>query len=511
MAKSSVQNKKYLALWEQYSENEKRDSPIDLNETASQKRKRISDLENIPEKWFAYYFPTHYKCEPAVFHTKGTHRILNNPEWMESRCWSRELAKTTRTRMEVLYLVLTGKKRNVLLVSNTEDNAQRLLLPYKVALEANQRIINDYGKQQKLGSWEAGEFVTQKKASFRAIGAGQSPRGTNNDAVRPDVILIDDIDTDEECRNPKRIEDKVRWVFEALIPTRSVSEPLLFIACGNIIAKYCTITELNKQADNIDIVNIRNEKGKSTWPNKNTEELIDRVLSKIPWSSQQKEYFNNPVSEGDTFKEITFGKCPKLSSCDEVVIYADPSTSNKDRGKTKQASYKSVGVIGAKGRKRYLYKIFLEQTKNATFVEWLYECYLYCKENDVDTLRVWIESNSLQHPFYEQVIEPLIETLSEEYGFMLPVREDTRKKPEKYFRIEGTLEPLNRLGNLIFNIKEKDNPHMKTMESQMLGVSENATVLDGPDMLEGGVHKLNKKFFQKSTTYEFSARPSRGY
>lgn len=506
-----TESKKYLLLWEQYRENERKSTPINLRESAAEKRKRIDWLEANEEEWFKYYFPTHYKSEPAPFHIKATKRILKNPEWFEVRSWSRELAKSTRTRMEVLFLTLTGKKRNILLVSNTQDNAERLLLPYKVALETNQRIINDYGKQENLGSWEAGEFITLKGVSFRALGAGQSPRGTNNDAVRPDVILIDDIDTDEECRNPKRIEVKVKWLFEALYATRSVSEPLLWIACGNIIAKYCCITEMAKQADKHEIINIRDKKGKSTWIQKNTEAFINRTLRPMPWSAQQKEYFNNPVSEGDVFKNVIYDKCPKLSTCDQVVIYADPSTSNKDRAKNKQASYKSVGVIGAKGRKRYLYKIYLEQTKNSTFVSWLYECYLFCKENGVDTLRVSIESNSLQHPFYEQVIEPLIYQLADEYGFTLPIREDKRKKPDKFFRIEGTLEPLSRMGNLIFNKKEKENPHMKIMEDQMLSVSENATVLDGPDMLEGGVWLLNNKQIRKNKTYAHSPRATRKY
>lgn len=511
MASNKTENRKYLQLWEQYCENERKSTPIDLHETAAEKQKRIAYLEAHPEKWFKYYFPTHYKCEPAPFHKKASKRILNTPEWFEVRSWSRELAKTTRTRMEMLYLALTGKKRNFLLVSNNYDNAERLLLPYKAALEANQRIINDYGKQENIGQWESGEFVTLKGVSFRALGAGQSPRGTNNDAIRPDVIIIDDIDTDEECRNPKRIEVKVKWLFEALYPTRSISEPLLWVACGNIIAKYCCITEMAKKADKHEVINIRDKNGNSTWPQKNTEEFIDITLRPMPWSAQQKEFYNNPVSEGDTFKEVTFSNLPKLSTCDHVLVYADPATSNKERGKTKQASYKSVGVVASKGRKRYLYKVWLDQTKNATFVSWLYEAYLYLLENNVDTKRVYIENNTLQDPFYEQVLLPLIYQLADDYGFMIPISEDTRKKPEKYFRIEGTLEPPNRLGNLLFNKKEESNPHMQRMKDQMLGVSESATVMDGPDMLEGGVWIINNRQVKKAMTYAYSARPSRSY
>ena len=303
----------------------------------------------------------------------------------------------------------------------------------------------------------------------------------------------------------------MKWINEALYACRSISEPLLWIACGNIIAKYCCITEMAKFADKHEIINIRDKNGKSTWPTKNTEELIDRVLSKIPWSAQQKEYFNNPISEGDTFKELTYALCPKLSTCNQVIVYADPSTSNKDRGRNKQASYKSVVIVGAKGRKRFVYKVWVEQTSNAKFVDWLYEAYLYLKENKVDTKRIYIENNSLQAPHYEQVLLPLIYQKADIYGFTIPITEDKRKKPDKFFRIEGTLEPLNRLGNLIFNTKEKKEPNMVRMHDQMIGVSEKAKMMDGPDGLEGACWLIQNRIVQKSMGFSYGAINSRKY
>lgn len=508
---ATAQDKKYLALWKQYRENSARATPIDLQESPVDKMKRIADLEKKPLKWAKYYFP-HYCSSPfASFHKSFFKRVLANMEWYEVLSWSRELAKSTIVMVLVLFLVLTKRKRNILLVSSTYDNAERLLLPYKAELETNQRIINDYGPQENLGQWEAGEFVTKNGASFRALGAGQNPRGTRNDAVRPDVILPDDIDSDELVRNAERVKSLVKWLGEALYATRSISNPLLWIACGNIIAKYCAITEMAKVADHHDIVNIRDKEGNSTWPEKNTEEMIDRTLSKQPWSAQQKEYFNNPVSEGDTFKDITYGKCPSLRSCDHVVVYADPSTSNKDRGANKQASYKGVVVLGAKGRRRYLYKVWLDQTSNAKFVDWLYEAYMYVKEAGVDTHRIYIENNSLQDPHYQQVLLPLIYAKADLYGFTIPVTEDKRKKPDKFFRIEGTLEPLNRLGNLIFNVKEQKEPNMVRMHDQMIGVSESAKMMDGPDALEGAAWLCQNRAVKHNMSYAVGAIDNRKY
>jgi len=512
---ASITDKKYLELWSQFRDNINKATPIDINETPLQKKQRIEKLEKDDEAWFAYYFPNYYTSEPADFHKKSTKLVMLNPELYLVRSWSRELAKSARTMMEVIKLVLTGKKSNVLLVSDSKENAVRLLLPYKVNFEANNRIINDYGTQQSIGNWEAHEFKTKDGKSFRAIGAGQSPRGTRNEAARPDVILIDDIDTDQDCKNPDIIKDRVKWIESALIPTRSISEPLLIIACGNIIAQYCCITEMAKKADKHEIINIRDKNGKSTWPQKNTEEMIDRVLKTISYNARQREYFNDPIIEGDTFEKVSYAKAPPLRTCEMVVVYADPSTSNKDKpkGKNKSKSYKCVLVEGYKNFKYYTYWLRLEQTNNATFIDWLYQAHEYCKSQGVDPIIMYIENNSLQDPHYEQVIKPAIyKKAQDECIDPIPLRPDRRNKPEKYDRIEGTLQPIDEDGNLHFSDKLKGTKHMDTMEGQMLAVSPNATLIDGPDAKEGAVWIIqNKKGARKATSYRSGKIPSRKY
>jgi hypothetical protein len=50
------------------------------------------------------------------------------------------------------------------------------------------------------------------------------------------------------------------------------------------------------------------------------------------------------------------------------------------------------------------------------------------------------------------------------------------------------------MGLLVFNIAEKDDPHMQRMDTQMLSVSPKATTIDGPDCLEGGVWILANNY-----------------
>lgn len=475
--------------WESFRKGLIESTIVDDTESHAEQLKRVARLEANPEEWFAYYFPGYYKSEPAPFHKKATRRILANKRWYEVRAWSRELAKSTRTMMEVLLLALTGEVKNILLISNSSDNAERLLMPYMLNLEANKRIINDYGLQQKPGSWEIGEFTTMGGVSFRALGAGQSPRGTRNEAVRPDVILLDDIDTDEETRNPERITKKWEWIEQALIPTISISGNYRIIYCGNIIARDCCITRAIEKADHVDIVNIRDKNGKSSWPQKNSEADIDKILSLISTASAQKEYFNNPVSTGDVFKEMTWGKVPPLKSFRFLVAYGDPAPSNSKNGK---GSYKSVFLIGYRDGKYYVITGFLDHETNAEYVNWYYDLKNFV--GDKTQVYNYIENNKLQDPFYKQVFIPLFTTAARENGAMIGIIPDERNKPDKFSRIEGNLEPINRLGNLVLNEAEKANPHMKRLEEQFLLVNARMSApADGPDCVEGGVWIINEK------------------
>lgn len=508
MAKRRKTNKELLAEWKEFGDNIDNATPIDLNETAIEKMKRIQRLETDDEAWFKYYFTIYYTSEPAEFHLKSTKKVMNNAEYYLVRSWARELSKSGRTMMEVLKLALTGKKKNVLLVSNSYENAERLLMPYMIELERNNRIINDYGSQKNIGSWTTGEFTTRQGVSFRAIGAGQSPRGTRNKAARPDVILIDDIDTDDDCRNAEIIEKRVKWIEQALIPTRSLSNPLLIIACGNIIADYCCITEMGAKADKWEVVNVRDENGKSTWPQKNTEENIDRVLSTISYESMQKEYFNNPMDGGKVFKDLIDKDPFTLKHCDYVVIYADPATSNSE---SKKSSSKAVGIIANKGMEYNIHKVWLDQMTNAKFVDYLFEAYNLCKKAGVEPIYIYIENNTLQNPFYEQVFLPMIYEKSIAMKSILPITPDTRKKPDKWARIEGKLEPLVRLEKLTFNEREKNNPHMIRLKAQFKNANAKAKLMDGPDMVEGGVSIIEiKKITEATTSIEMVERtPSR--
>lgn len=483
-----------LQDWDEYRRSLLEDTIVEQGMSAAQILKHRIELEANPLEWIKFFFPKYAHAPFAHFHKKAIKRLLSNSEWYEVLSWSRELSKSTTVLFIVLYLVLTGKKKNFILSSNSYDNAVRLLEPYRANLDTNQRIKAYYGEQPMIGHWEMGEFKTKSGASFRALGAGQSPRGSKNEEIRPDILINDDFDTDEDCRNLDIINNRWNWFEQALYPTRSISVPLLVIWCGNIIAKDCCIVRAGKMADSWDIINIRDKNGKSSWIEKNTEAHIDRVLSKISTKSAQQEYFNNPLSEGDTFKEMHWGTIPPLQHFKFLVSYGDPAPSNN---KNKANSYKSNFLIGQKDGVFYIITGYLDKATNAEYVDWFYAI------NDYVAGRTQVyyctENNTLQDPFYQQVFIPLFIAAGKDKGHFLSISPDERKKPDKYSRIEGNLEPLNRQNRLILNTKEKENPHMMRLVEQFLLVNPQLKApADGPDCIEGGVFICNNKFTAQS-------------
>lgn len=484
----TIEDKDALRSWEKFHAELMADVPMEHKNREELERHR-EYLERHPIEWIRYFFPDYAKSEFAPFQIRAIQRCIKQDEWYEVLSWARSLAKSTVVMFIVLYLALTGRKHNIMMVSATQDAAKRLLAPYRDELENNPRIKAYYGEQAGMGKWTEEEFVTNADVAFRAIGYGNAPRGSRNKSYRPDVLLVDDFDTDEACRNPDRVEDMWKFWEKAVYGTRDPAVALLVIFCGNIIAKDCCVVRAGQIARHWDIVNIRDKEGNSTWPEKNTEEAIDETLSKISASAQQTEYFNNPVSEGEVFKELTWGKVPPLSKFKFLVAYGDPAPGEN---KSKKSSTKAVWLVGELEGVYYVVKGFLDRGLNAEFIDWYFLLDEYVGRKTA--LYHYMENNSLQDPFFRQVFRPLLSDKCKEHDVRLSIQPDEEKKTDKATRIEANLEPVNRKGRLVFNIAEKENPHMQRLADQFLLFTLALKFpADGPDCIEGAKRIIDHK------------------
>ena len=153
--------------------------------------------------------------------------------------WARGHAKSTHVSLLIPIWLMVQETRTIhvmILVSKSEDSADRLLSDLQCELQYNTLLRKDFGIEIDEGSWSNGEFKTKDGMLFMSLGRGQSPRGIKNRGQRPDYIVIDDIDDDEMVRNPSRVSTAFDWCLSALLGAMDMGRGR-FVLVGNRIGK----------------------------------------------------------------------------------------------------------------------------------------------------------------------------------------------------------------------------------------------------------------------------------
>ena len=122
---------------------------------------------------------------------------------------------TVMSLQNVLHAALYGYKKYILLVSDTESQATAFLDCIKAELEDNEQLLADFGPQ-KGKVWKSGVILLQNGCRIDAVGSGQKLRGRRHGARRPDLILLDDIENDQEVLSPDGRHKLERWYFGAV-------------------------------------------------------------------------------------------------------------------------------------------------------------------------------------------------------------------------------------------------------------------------------------------------------
>lgn len=182
---------------------------------------------------FKYFFPTIFIAiwnllTEAVSQEKGILRLaIGIP---------RGFAKTAFLKIYVVWCIIFSKRNFILVVCNTEPLAHNFLADvFDILSSPNLKML--------FGDWSLGlEKDTQglKKFGFRGrdiivagIGAGSSVRGISLKLRRPDIIIMDDMQSREEAENKKTAKDLMIWLLGTLMKARNY-ERCVFIFVGNM-------------------------------------------------------------------------------------------------------------------------------------------------------------------------------------------------------------------------------------------------------------------------------------
>ncbi len=476
---------------------------IDIFESDLDKQIRIATLKKDYEAFVEYYFPHYASSKCARFHVKLAYRIRKDKHIKLLLGWGRGLAKSTHIDLLIpLWLWVNDDLKVMLLIGQNEKKGQKLLSDLQAEFEANQRLINDYGKQVRTGNWEDGNFITNNDCAFFSLGIGQSPRGIRYKQYRPDYIAGDDWDTKQICKNPVRIREYANWACEDLIPCMD-TRGSRYIHVNNIFAPHTILTEIRDTREGFEFIQQDATDGDMNpyWAEKYTKEYYTKLQYQIGPLSFQSEFNNKPYVQGTIFKQemITWEECPRIDHFDHIVAFWDVAYSD-----SKTADFNAVKIWGLKDKRFYLIKAFVRQCKMADAINWMFD-YNEALPKSVH-INWYFESQ-----FWNDALMMVYNQVQKERRKNISLIRAERPKIHKFDRMIAML-PFYQQSRISYNIKEKASGDMQVGIAQLLSIEPGSKEHDdSPDADEGALTLLNRHIRSDAPMYFSNDRRNNKY
>lgn len=485
------------------------------DETPIQKRARIERLlkvENFPE-YCRYYFGHYIDSDFGWFHIKAANEILKSDNIMAALEWAREHAKSVFVDVLIpLWLKSNNKLDGMILASETEKKAAKLLGDLQAELISNSNYIADFGEQRMNGNWSEGHFITADGIGFWSFGIGQNPAGVRNAQRRPNYGAIDDASSKKKAKNQQLVKEDLDWILGEFLGCLSIKGKRLVFANNRTAKNDLTAHFVGdvKEGDPIrkGLVHIKvyatenprthkklmlENGGVPAWKERYTKADIERRLGEMGYRNSMRQMYHEHIEDGDVFKEehLPWGKCFPLDHYDALISYNDPSYKG-----ARKNDFKAIVLIGRKGVYYHFIWAWVRQASRSAMVGAHYmldqAIRSKIKLNGIHTNRQevncahYIEANFLQEELYMDEYDSEAENYDNE---ILRLRGDKRAKPDKFGRIED-LSPLAERGLLVFNEELQKDSDMITLRDQFLSFPNGHD--DGPDACEGGITILTR-------------------
>jgi predicted phage terminase large subunit-like protein len=140
--------------------------------------------------------------------------------------WPRGGAKSTTTELGCVRCCVRLSRRYALYVSETQEQADKHIAAIASLLESCgvARAVNQYGTAK---GWRRQELRTANGFNVSAYGLDTAARGVKLDQYRPDLVIFDDIDSQDD--SAKTTEKKIAAITTAIIPAGSADCAILFL------------------------------------------------------------------------------------------------------------------------------------------------------------------------------------------------------------------------------------------------------------------------------------------
>lgn len=117
-----------------------------------------------------------------------------------------------------LWCIVGGKRKFIGLVSDTTEQAADFLEFIKAELEVNQRLLEDFPTACGAGKlWQSGQILSKNDVKVKCWGKRKAMRGARHGSRRPDLVICDDLEGDENIDSPQQRDKDADWFFKALM------------------------------------------------------------------------------------------------------------------------------------------------------------------------------------------------------------------------------------------------------------------------------------------------------
>jgi len=260
--------------------------------------------------WFFHTYFSHYVLsQPANFHKeifdlteKGNITNLIIVAFRGS-------GKSTIMNMSYPIWSMVGekKKKFILIVGKTQEQARQHIKNLKAELENNELLKGDFGHfEEHEEEWRAYSITLPKyDAQITAVSTDQSIRGIRYKAHRPDLIICDDIEDLTSVKTQESRDKLFSWLTSELIPAGGPNTQLVMI--GNLLHRDSVLMRLKDKIEEGEIdgifkqYHLIDESGNISWEGKfpdiyAIERERRRIANDEAWN---REYMLRIISGSD--------------------------------------------------------------------------------------------------------------------------------------------------------------------------------------------------------------------
>ena len=134
-------------------------------------------------------------------------------------------AKSTLVSLvNVLWSICHGHHRFIVLISDTADKAADFLDHVKHELVHNQRLAEDYPevcepdrRRPRPPRWRHHEIITHNQVKVLALGYGQNIRGRRHLESRPDLMILDDVESRDNTATAEARAKVMAWFNRSIL------------------------------------------------------------------------------------------------------------------------------------------------------------------------------------------------------------------------------------------------------------------------------------------------------